>query len=654
MVRVMKIIKSLRLISGWITAAGLTSAGFLAAYPASAQIVDIRQETGTDRASPNLEALDGLAIRDEKVDPAIGRTRNEIESSKGRGSYTPDRIDQDHEGPSREIVNNYKDFLGRQFLALPNEFENYASKIADKPLYRFGANLLVPSSRDFNVPTTTAVPPDYRINPGDEIDVGLSGSVNADNLRLRVDPDGNIFLPRIGGVRVAGVRYGDLQSVLAAKVSRQYQGFQVSVSIAKLHGITVYVTGFAQVPGSYTVNSLSTLINALLAAGGPSSGGSFRSIQLRRNGKLVSDFDLYDFLLKGDKSADAILQNGDVIFIAPVGAQVAVIGSVNNEAVFEAKTNDTLTEVLIYAGGVNTGGDDTRLLELDTLSTDNGWIELTPGDASSRAVKRASVLRVISRIGLATPLRQQSVLITLQGEVAKPGRYYLPAGTTLAEAIDRAGGLTEDAFPYGATFTRVSVAFEQREGYARALGEAELKLTAEPLISGRSANQNAQDRMLATRSLIAQLKKQKPDGRFLFPGPPGANVLPEGLVIHNNDSLYVPSVPTSVGVYGMVVSQSNVQYQPGKIIGDYLAAVGGARSIGSLKDLFVVRANGTVLAKQGGLFSAGVKSQPALPGDLIFVPPANNTGAFFERLAVLSQTLLATALSAATIVAVAK
>ena len=146
--------------------------------------------------------------------------------------------------------------------------------------------------------------------------LGLTGSAQADSLRLTVDSEGRVFIPRVGAVRVGGLRYGDLQSAISAQVSRQYRNFRLSVSIDELHGITVYVTGFALTPGSYTVSSLSTLVNAVLAAGGPAAGGSFRSIQLRRNGRLISDFDLYDFLLRGDKSADAMLQNGDVIYVA--------------------------------------------------------------------------------------------------------------------------------------------------------------------------------------------------------------------------------------------------------------------------------------------------------------------------------------------------
>ena len=178
---------------------------------------------------------------------------------------------------------------------------------------RFGANLLVPDARNFTAPPTTTVPTDYRLNPGDELLVGLTGSVQATNLRLTINSEGRIFIPRVGAVNVAGVRYGDVQALIASQMSRQYRNFRVAVSIGRLHGITVYVTGFAAVPGSYTVSSLSTLVNAVLAAGGPSAGGSFRSIQVRRNGQLISDFDLYDLLLKGDKSADVLLQNGDVI-----------------------------------------------------------------------------------------------------------------------------------------------------------------------------------------------------------------------------------------------------------------------------------------------------------------------------------------------------
>ena len=352
-------------------------------------------------------------------------------------------------------------------------------------------------------PPSTTIPPDYRLNPGDEISVGLTGSVNATDLRLTIDSQGRVFIPQVGSVNLAGVRYGDLQSVLSSQIARQYRNFTVSVAIGRLRGITVYVTGFAATPGSYTVSSLSTIVNAVLAAGGPSTGGSFRSIQLRRGGKLISDFDLYDLLLRGDKSGDRILQNGDVLYIAPVGPQAAVIGSVNNEAIFEAAPGETVADLLLEAGGINTVADETRALLLDPLKdTPTGWEELSPAEARTRKVPRAAIIRVLSGVGLVRPRERQSVLVTISGEVSAPGRYYLPANTRMADAIARAGGLTRDAYPYAAVFTRESVKLQQRVSYERALRDVETALVVPPLTSALTPPGSQQERVLAARSIV--------------------------------------------------------------------------------------------------------------------------------------------------------
>ena len=392
---------------------------------------------------------------------------------------TRDRDDEDEARDRRE-----SDEITRVVRkpAKPSEYEQFVSQIVDKPLRRFGANLLVPDSRDFTAPSTTAVPPDYRINPGDELLIGLTGSVQASNLRLTVSPEGQIFVPRVGAIDVAGSRYGDVQALIARQVSRQYRNFRVAVSVGRLHGITVYVTGFAAQPGSYTVSSLSTLVNAVLAAGGPSEGGSFRSIQVRRGGQLISDFDLYDLLLKGDKSADVLLQNGDVIYIAPAGTQVAVIGSVNVEAIYEAKASETLYDMLLYAGGVNTVADNRRLLVFDPTKP-GGWQELTPQQVQGRVASRGEIVRVLSAVGIAQPQFRQPAVVTVSGEVVNPGRYYVQPGTPLSAVIAQAGGLTPQAYPYASVYTRESVKLTQRRSYERAMRDVELLLTTQPLTS---------------------------------------------------------------------------------------------------------------------------------------------------------------------------
>lgn len=610
-------------------------------------------EQRNDRSRTSDDGNDAAASQIGTTDSQRSYEPDAIESSETTQARRQDASESDEEGSTREEAARLREADAAAALrrtAVPSEFEVFASEVADQRIRRFGANLLIPSARDFTAPPTATVPLDYRINPGDRLRIGLTGSAEGD-LRVTVDSEGRIFIPRVGPVRVGGVRYGDLQGVVASQVGRQYRGFRVSVAVDQLHGITVYVTGFALTPGSYTVSSLSTLVNAVLAAGGPSAGGSFRSIQLRRNGQIVSDFDLYDFLLKGDKSADSVLQNGDVIFIAPVGAQVAVIGSVNNEAVFEARPGDTLTDLLLYAGGVNTAGDLSRLLTLDPLDLQSGWQQVTPEQARTQIAKRAQVLRVLTDLGIARPLEKQGVLVTLSGEVQRPGRYFLPAGQPLSSVIAEAGGLTSQAYVFGTVFTREALRQQQRDSFDRAVRDVEYLLTAAPLTSALSTEADV-SRLSQLRTLVAQLRERRPDGRLVLDVLPDQTALPDGFVLQNNDTLYIPPRPVAVGVFGSVPGSASFQYRPGATIGDYIRQAGGVQKTGDKGQIFVVRANGTVLTAQGGLFGGGIMGQRALPGDLVYVPINPSRGEFWRKLGIATSALFGGLTATAALIAV--
>ena len=602
----------------------------LSGYP-SGYPIDPSAQTPGSRSDSNATA-NSAAKTQTSVPPAVVVDR-----------YEPDQI-VDYSGLLRQPRSLDAGQLQQRAVdeakrsSQPSEFETFVSQMVDKPLRRFGANLLVPGSRDFTAPPTTTVPPDYQLNPGDELVVGLTGSVQASNLRLTIDPEGRIFIPRVGAVNVAGVRYGDVQALLARAVSREYRNFRVSVSVGQLHGITVYVTGFAATPGSYTVSSLSTLVNAVLAAGGPSAGGSFRSIQVRRDGRLISDFDLYDLLLKGDKSADVVLQNGDVIYIAPAGAQVAVIGSVNAEAIYEARARETLNDMLLYAGGVNTVAEDQRLLVYDPLKP-GGWQELTPPQVQARVASRGEIVRVLSGVGFAQPLYRQPALVTVSGEVANPGRYYVQPGTPLASILAQAGGLTSQAYPYGTVFTRESVKQTQRQSYDRALHDLQLLLTTQPLVSASQNYQIQPGRLDAVKYVVDLLQARQPDGRMVLGVQPSDRMLPGDMIVENNDTVYVPPYPVTVGVFGAVPSPASFQYKSGETIGHYLRRAGGVQKLGDRGGIFVVRANGTLLARRGGMFGGNMLKDPALPGDLIFVPVDANRGEFWARLRDISSVL---------------
>jgi protein involved in polysaccharide export with SLBB domain len=230
------------------------------------------------------------------------------------------------------------------------------------------------------------------------------------------------------------VKAGDAQNVIRAAVARLYKGVTVNVTFGQLRAITVYVVGQANRPGTYTVSSLSTLVTALFASGGPNANGSMRHVQLKRAGKLASELDLYSFIAKGDKSADVKLQDGDTIYIPPAGGFVALVGKVNSPAVYELKTNnETIESLLDFAGGLPVIADPRRafLERIDPSKTRPRSVEefALNADGLHRSLKNGDVLNVVS----ITP--EFSNAVVLRGNVDQPVRAPFKSGMRISDLI---------------------------------------------------------------------------------------------------------------------------------------------------------------------------------------------------------------------------
>lgn len=528
--------------------------------------------------------------------------------------------------------------------AEPNEFERHVEKRLGRRLPRFGADLIVPETRDFVVPSTTTIPPTYILQPGDSIFIGLTGSVDS-SIDRTIDNDGNIFLERVGSIHVAGVRYSDLKALLQRAIGTQYRGFYVSATVRKLSGVQVYVTGYANNPGSYTVNSLSTLLNAVLAAGGPASGGSFRSIKLYRGGQLVTTFDLYDLLLNGDKSHDVLLQNQDVIRIDPVGRQVAILGSVNREAIYEARPDENIDDLLRDAGGLSGLADPSRIVLYRVSQADKGGIEIGSAAFKTTPVEDGDLIQALSVGSLLRPLEAQSVLVRIDGEVAKPGNYYVRPGTTMGELVQLAGGTTSRAYVYGTEFDRQSVRLQQRASFDEAVRQLELSLSAAPLIDSESADANARQQLTAAQDVVRRLRAAQPNGRVVLPLSQNATALPADTVLEDNDAIHVPFKPSTVGVFGAVYRPASLLYvHDGASVRSYLDQAGGPIDVADKRQIFLVRANGEVLSRHNNVMSAKV-----YPGDVIFVPVKTHANRFWKHFRDLSQFLLGVGVTAAVI-----
>lgn len=534
--------------------------------------------------------------------------------------------------------------------AEPGEFENYLKAATGRDIKRFGYDLLLPSYRDYSVPATTTVPPDYPINPGDTISIAITGSVES-SADFTVDRDGRVFLPYVGSVNLTGIRYRDLKDRISQALGRKYRGFDVTVGVSQLAGVQVYVTGFANNPGAYNVNSLTTLVNAVLAAGGPSAGGSFRSVKLYRAGREVVDFDLYELIRSGDRSRDPMLHNQDVLFIPPVGRQVAVIGSVNEEAIYEALPGETLADVLNYAGGPNNMADANRailyrLAERDTV----GSREMTQATLASSVAEAGDIVQVLSDGSVLRPLEKQSVVVRIEGEVNRPGNYFVAPNTPLSEVLAQAGGLTDRAFVYGTKLQRESVRSQQLSSYNEAIDQMEMTLAAAPLSADSTTDAGERAAQLAAaRAVLDRLRKMEPDGRLVLDIAPTDAALPGNLVLENNDQILVPPRVDTVGVFGAVYRPASFHLTRGQrpTVKDFIDKAGGTMRSADRGAVFVVRANGEVLTKRRGALGARV-----LPGDVVFVPVKTQSSSLWAKIRDISQIIFQLGLSAATIVAI--
>ncbi len=310
------------------------------------------------------------------------------------------------------------------------EFQKFVASTSGQLLPIYGESLFRQVPSTFAPLDMVPVPPDYVIGPGDELRIRVWGQVNF-RADVRVDRSGEIYLPQIGQVQVAGMPSAALDAKLRAAIGRVYRNFDLTVDVGQIRAIQVYLAGEARRPGVYTVSSLSTLVDALFASGGPSAAGSFRHIELRRAGALVTDFDLYALLVHGDKSKDVTLQNGDVLFIPPVGPQVAITGSVKHPAIFELRAGDSVAEALADAGGASVVAAQARLsIERTDEHRDRYAMEVAWDQAGlATTLADGDLVHVFSII----PMYQKTV--TLRGNTANQGHFAWHPGMHVSDLI---------------------------------------------------------------------------------------------------------------------------------------------------------------------------------------------------------------------------
>jgi polysaccharide export outer membrane protein len=322
----------------------------------------------------------------------------------------------------------------------PTEFQRFVAASTGRMLPNYGASLFASRPASFGPIDQAPAPQDMVVGVDDELRIRIWGQINF-SANLRVSREGEIYLPKAGAVHVAGLLFSQVAGHLRTALERVYRNFDLSVDMGEIHSIQVYVTGQARQPGEYTVSALSTLVDAVFLSGGPSGAGSMRHIQLKREGKVVTDFDLYQLLIKGDKTGDMQLQSGDVLFIPSAGPQVALLGSVRVAAIFELRGQESMEELLDASGGRTAVASGGRIS-----------VERIEDHARRRAFELAA-----DAAGLATALADGDIVridpivssyrdaVTLRGSVANPGRFLWHVGMRLSDLMpDRDSLVTRD------------------------------------------------------------------------------------------------------------------------------------------------------------------------------------------------------------------
>ncbi len=320
----------------------------------------------------------------------------------------------------------------RQRLQSPTDREGQVPSVFQQDLRQFGYALFRGPPSTFAPLDQIPMPTTHILGPGDTIKVQLYGKKNA-RYSMKVDRNGQIDFPEIGPLNVGGQNFEEVKELIQKQVSNQFIGVETSITLGKLRSIQVFILGDVVAPGSYTVSSLSSLTNALLASGGVKRIGSLRDITLKRDGEVVTEFDLYNLLLKGETKQDIRLRPGDVILVPPIGPTVGIVGEVLRPAIYELDDSATIEELIELAGGLNPSADSAHVQVNRRTSSGTQTVEdlnLKHEEARQKSVRDGDVIQVYN-----AP-EQANKVVFLKGHFKRPGSKEWKPGMRLTDIVN--------------------------------------------------------------------------------------------------------------------------------------------------------------------------------------------------------------------------
>ena len=516
-----------------------------------------------------------------------------------------------YRGPKTTVLqlNSQLEQIKLQLFEIENELGS--SEIEPGDLNEYGENFFRSYQSSFAPLSLPNLSDDYVIGVGDIFDIVLIGQVNSNLKEVPVSKDGSLTVAKIGKFSVVGLSLKDAARVIQNQVNQKIVGQEVYLTLADIRDINVLVIGNVKNPGMYTVSGNSNILSVLDMAGGPSASGSMRSIQLKREGEIISEFDLYEVFVNGNFDVKEDLRAGDVILVNPKGDQVAISGGFTREAIYEIKKNTTLKDAIHFAGGFSPSSKaDTVLIERKENNSST-YIEVDIDQIQSFVLQNGDSIKA----DFFQPLNKAQASIEIKGEVHNPGIYTIDDMETLSSVISRAGGYKDSAYPLGGSMYREST--KKVEEYIN-------NKLYQDLIAFLAAAANSSNTVAggALPIILQEFKQTKPQGRIsasfnidqLQQNPSLDIKLVDG------DEIKIPPYSPEVFVLGEVMSPGSKFYKPNLNTGDYIKLAGGLGRFAEKNKIIVISPNGDTFLYSSRINFLRDANQGLYPGSIIYIP----------------------------------
>jgi protein involved in polysaccharide export with SLBB domain len=474
-------------------------------------------------------------------------------------------------------------------------------------LILFGSNFFSTYQSTFMPINEPNLSSSYILDFGDILDIQLIGQKDLEE-QFQIKRDGSINLPDVGKIKLAGLSLNEASLLIKAKVREAFVGTETFVSLFNVRDINVLVSGNAYKAGIYTISGNSNMLHALAVAGGINEYGSYREINLIRNKEVVATLDMYDVLITGEYDNNIQLNSGDVIFVKPIKKIVSVDGAVKIPARYELNENQNLSEALAYAGGLTNLADERNIFldrildgQVKSLPISNfkQFDDILAEDADKIFIRKYS-------------LRS----INIEGAVLRPGRYLVSEGESINDIIDKSGGYTENAYPFGAVYEN-----------ARALTINKMAKELlyndfiDNIIQASQKNPTGSTDLSSIIELTETLANTIPNGRIVVDLLDNTN----SQIIRDGDKLTIPEKPGHIYIYGEVSYEGALKYIDDESLDYYISGSGGMKETANEKAIYVLHPNGDTqrTSVRKNIFQNNPSNQLKLyPGSIIFVPRA--------------------------------